>query len=289
MILPDLVLKSRVNVQCNETGLDSYNQCPDQDHFKNFPHAVEYHYNSRGFRDSEWPSDPKDLKSAIWCVGDSFTVGLGSPFSHTWPQVLQKNTESRVINVSMDGASNNWIARRILDIHNAIAPEIIVVMWSYFHRREAAVDGSDEEKRLHFTEANERFDLLNFIKCFTDVNRLQNVNLIHFLIPLAYPNDNAKDKLLINLWNNIKGPTWPQRPPKNFQELENLPEFIINQLKHVFCVYQELHNILGSFVDYSCISSIHHVQQLDWARDKHHFDIFTSRWVARQVMSELKL
>ena len=89
MILPDLILKSRVNMQCNESGIDSYKKCLDRDHFKNFPHAVEYRYNTRGFRDLEWPDDHQELKNAIWCVGDSFTVGIGSPFRHTWPQVLQ--------------------------------------------------------------------------------------------------------------------------------------------------------------------------------------------------------
>jgi hypothetical protein len=286
MILPGLILKSRANLQCNESGIDSYERCSDQDHFKNFPHAVKYHYNSRGFRDLEWPTDPEELKSSIWCIGDSFTVGLGSPFSHTWPQVLQQNTGLRVINVSMDGASNDWIARQTINIHQAIAPKNIIVMWSYFHRRESATGNSDEEKKLHFVKADDKDDLINFKNCIARVNLLQETNLVYFLIPRAYPDHTPH---LVRMWNDIKGPDWPSQPPLNLQELDSLPSFILHELKNMFGLYQELQNLFKSMVDYSSISTIHHVPQMDWARDKHHFDILTSQWVAEQAMAELKL
>jgi len=286
MILPDLILKSRVNLRCNESGIDSYKKCLDRDHFKNFPHAVEYQYNTRGFRDTEWPTDHQELKNAIWCVGDSFTVGIGSPFRHTWPQVLQENTDLRVINVSMDGASNDWIARQTIDIYNTISPRNIVIMWSYFHRREADIKTTDEDRRLHFTETNEKADLENFTNCFAAVNRLQNVNIVHFLIPRAYCNSFNQ---LTTIWADIKGPDWPHQPPRNTQELDELPEFIIHELKHVFCVYQEFLDLFECLDSENSISSIRHVPQLDWARDNHHFDILTSQWVAEQAITDLIL
>jgi len=142
MILPDFVLPSRVNQCWKYTGIDSIEHCSDKKHFKAYPHDITYNYNSRGFRDAEWPDTVDKLKNAIWCVGDSFTVGLGSPIEHTWPYVLQQTLQKRTINISMDGASNNCIARKVLKILTQIQPELIVIHWSYLHRREDSVEAA---------------------------------------------------------------------------------------------------------------------------------------------------
>jgi len=136
MILPDLVLSTRANQHWQFSGMDSLEDCMGKKHFKSYPHAVDYVYNSRGFRDSEWPEDIDQLTHAIWCVGDSFTEGLGSPAEHAWPFLLQNQTNMKTINVSMDGASNAWIARRTVDILTEINPKYIILHWSYLHRRE---------------------------------------------------------------------------------------------------------------------------------------------------------
>ena len=72
-------------------------------HFLSYDYPINYQHNSRGFRDSEWPND---LDNIIWCVGDSFTKGLGAPVEHTWPSILQNKTNKRCLNVSINGASN---------------------------------------------------------------------------------------------------------------------------------------------------------------------------------------
>jgi hypothetical protein len=136
MILPDFILPSRQNQIWAESGIDSLKECLDKKHFKSYPYPIEYRYNSRGFRDSEWPEDINELQNAIWCIGDSFTVGLGSPIEHTWPHILQQQIRNRTINISLDGASNNWIARKAIDVINTIAPSLIIIHWSYIHRRE---------------------------------------------------------------------------------------------------------------------------------------------------------
>ena len=136
MILPDFILPSWVNQHCNYCGMDDLydiNWALDQDQFARYKFSVDYKYNSRGFRDSEWPVD---LKKSIWCIGDSFTVGIGSPLSHTWPNILQSQLKHRTINVSMDGGSNPWMTRKALRIIQEIAPETIIIHWSFLHRRE---------------------------------------------------------------------------------------------------------------------------------------------------------
>ena len=147
MVLADLVLPSRVNQTWQYSGMDSIDKCADVAHFKSYPHTVEYHYNSRGFRDLEWPDN---LKNCIWCIGDSFTVGLGAAQSHTWPSLLQQATNTRTINISMDGASNDWIARRAVDIVQQINPESVVIHWSYLHRREETHAQAAERQWIEF-------------------------------------------------------------------------------------------------------------------------------------------
>jgi hypothetical protein len=136
MFLPDIVIPGLINQSFLTNVIDSPERCLNKKHYASYPWDIAYNYNTRGFRDLEWPDSLKELKNSVWCVGDSFTVGIGSPFAHTWPQVLQQATQQRVINVSMTGASNNWISRKACGILNEIQPALMVIHWSYDHRRE---------------------------------------------------------------------------------------------------------------------------------------------------------
>ena len=127
----------RQNESSAFSGIDCFDCCLDKNHFQSYPHTISYQYNSRGFRDYEWPAS--GLQEAIWCIGDSFTAGIGIPFTHTWPQVLQQKTNRRTINISLDGASNNWIARHAQEIIKELQPRHLIVQWSFSHRREADI------------------------------------------------------------------------------------------------------------------------------------------------------
>jgi hypothetical protein len=135
MTLPDFVLLSRANLEEKFTGVDSEENCLNPQWFKQYPHEVAYRYNSRGFRDAEWPDN---LHNVIWCVGDSFSVGLGSPLHHTWPNILQRKTQTRCVNVSLSGASNQWLARKIESLSQSLMPRCVIVHWSFIHRRESS-------------------------------------------------------------------------------------------------------------------------------------------------------
>lgn len=130
--------------------MDSEERCFITDHFKSYPFPVLYEYNSRGFRDQEWPTSIQELRHSIWCLGDSFTVGIGSPRSHTWSHVLQQRTGTRTVNVSMDGASNNWMARKALRILQEIAPSVMILHWSYLGRREQDIESALDQKWKNF-------------------------------------------------------------------------------------------------------------------------------------------
>lgn len=196
-ILADLQISERANVHSEFSGLDLLENALDKKHFARYPHVVEYQYNSRGFRDVEWPTDLHELQQAVWCVGDSFTAGIGVPFAHTWPQILQQRLGCRTINISLDGGSNNWIARRVVDIAQQVAPRAIVIHWSYDHRREAALEQVlkdlppdvnlttlclDSLRRLHHVELDTSADLANTQLCIDQVSEL-SVPVVHSFIP----------------------------------------------------------------------------------------------------------
>lgn len=198
MILPKIVLPELVNHTCHTTGVDSYNHCFDKAHFESYPYNISYQYNDRGFRDCNWPNN---LQDSIWCIGDSFTVGLGTPFDKTWTQVLKQITNIATINIAMDGASNQWIARKAIDILNEVSPKIMVLMWSYAHRRES--DNStitDLQRRMHYKEYDTATeDFLTFKRCVHSViKRNRKTKLIHLTVPKALDSE-----LLSQVFKNV--------------------------------------------------------------------------------------
>jgi hypothetical protein len=213
-LLSDVINESKLNFRETESGIDSFKRCPDKTWFKNYSYEIIYNYNSRGFRDNEWPND---LKNVVWCIGDSFTTGIGVPYEHTWTYLLAKEIPQKVINVSMDGASNDYIARMSCAINKEINPFAIIHHWSYTHRRE-----KKNKYATWFTKSTEEEDIENFI---TNIKQTSADNTIHSFIPLFEP---------------------PGEHTKNKLKQENIPNVIYNN------------------------------EQLDYGRDRHHYDIITA-------------
>lgn len=174
-----LTIPSRINLPVSITsGLDSLEFCLNKEHFLNYQKEIKYKYNSQGFRDAEWP---KDLSNVIWCVGDSFTVGLGQPFEETWPQLLEKRTGKRCLNLGEDACSNDTIALRAQEICKLHNPKLIVIMWSYLQRRRI----NDKDVQCDINDFGEEKDMNNFGKNFKIVNNLP-IKTINLLIPGAF-------------------------------------------------------------------------------------------------------
>jgi hypothetical protein len=281
MILPDFVLPSRINQTWAYSGIDSLEDCLDKKHFESYPHDITYNYNSRGFRDAEWPDTIEQLQSAIWCVGDSFTVGLGSPLEHTWPWILQQATLRRIINVSMDGASNMWIARHVNLIKKQIDPKNIIAMWSYVHRRECENQNlNSEQRRLLFDKSNNLEDLRNLESCMAMITHSKIIQLaIPGYTPIAYYQ---------SVWQNIRGVDWPELMPSTLNELLALPTFVQTELKEKFKLWTNLQQLMETQLFQSTLEkNLIKVNRLDLARDGHHFDLITSQWVVDQIMPRL--
>jgi len=288
-ILDSTRIISRANENSLFSGLDSIEAIPifdfrKKEHFKNYPHKIEYQYNSRGFRDQEWPTFLDALQNSIWCVGDSFTAGVGVPFLHTWPQILQQIANLRTINVSLDGASNNWIARHARAIINEIKPKNLIVQWSYSHRREAdikvALDPIWEEYYENVKDPTwppcSSFDL------FT-------------ALPINVQNAMRNDQKF-NLW--FEG--FDLDSPRRLLEVDSTPEENIANTQmaiDLICVNSTT-NIIHTFIPdwhsgskyqlnchgYSVINNFH---ILDLGRDHHHYDVKTATNLVNQLITLL--
>ena len=185
LIIPDLV-----NVTRYFKGMDSLERCKDKKHWLDYNKKITYKYNSRGFRDDEWPAD---LSNVIWCVGDSFTVGIGQPFEEIWPRLLQTKIGKRCLNISRDGMSNDTMALMIKEIVNTYNPKNVVVMWSYFNRRRV----NDLDVHHNKNDFGVKQDLENFCKNYKSVEKLPT-NIIHTLIPNAFMHDRNFTKYAID-------------------------------------------------------------------------------------------
>ena len=248
----ELQLPYLKNERLDFTGIDSYVTCLNKKHFNAYPNKISYKYNSRGFRDEEWP---ENLQDAIWCIGDSFTVGIGQPVEETWSSMLQKKLGTRTINISIDGASNTWIARKAKYILKEISPATIVIQWSYTTRRELNdASLSDIERRRHYSEKDiliDANDAKDFIKCFLDVETHKgNTDVVHTFIP-----------------------HWSISPGIYLFENSNF-------IKLLF----KYHGLYANDIKLTTDST-----QLDYARDGHHYDIKTSSKYVAHIMKLLQL
>ena len=177
-----LKIQNKINLYQKTTGMDSFKLCSNKKHFLNYGKNISYRYNSRGFRDHEWP---EDLSDVIWCVGDSFTVGIGQPFEETWPQVLENKLGKRCINIGEDGCSNDRIQSRVNEIIRKYKPRLIVVMWSYMHRRFVNFENIQYDKN----DFGAVKDLKNFIKNYK-LCASEQTKIIHSIVPGGGPDSN---------------------------------------------------------------------------------------------------
>lgn len=273
-MLPEVYVSELADCHMTTTGMDSLMLCQDKKHFLNFPLAIDYRYNSRGFRDKEWP---EDINQAIWCVGDSFTVGLGLPFDCIWSQQLQLHTNYSVISIAMDGASNQWISRMAKKIIADSDPVALVIMWSYANRRELSDSQlSNMQRRQHH---NMQFDIVadynSFEKSVTGLSETRT-KIVHSVVPNFHSVQN------VNLiWSQIRGTDWSVDLPDSFQNLSSeIKEEIINlhrlrDLESQIEIYHRFQSLKKhyDFVEYEVI---------DLARDNHHFGPKTCQLLAEK-------
>lgn len=297
MILPTFVLPGTANQQLTETGTDCLNRCLNKTHWRTYPNSVDYRYNSRGFRDTEWPDD---LINAVWCFGDSYTVGIGAPFNHIWPQLLACQTNQHTINISIDGASNNWMARKIMELSHEIIPKKIIIHWSFTHRREADKNSQELKDQIN----QKWFELYNKIKdpTWPTCKKLEDFKLL--------PNEIQQEILNQHTTrfeaNFIQaGPGFVANYFDEYRRLhysKDLDKNVVNTIECIKSVHESLPttNIVHSFVpDFDTGDNVKEIlaflteqnyrfvppfSKLDLSRDGLHYDIKTAQALCNNLI-----
>ena len=283
-LLSQLMLPTRSN-QCWEySGIDSPKECIDKKHFSTYPHPILYQYNNRGYRDQDWPESIDELRDAIWCVGDSFTVGLGCPIEHTWPYILQQQTQTRTINVSLDGASNDWIARKAQTIINTLGPKVMVIHWSYISRREKNLE-EELEKAWDIFYNNVRdaswphCALADFESLPQHI--IDEINKVHGGLRKIVVND-----------EDLRAGESECTGEEDVKHTVNL----INTLNNNCRTTKIIHSFIPAFQPASLQGAVEsratgivipEFNKLDLARDGIHYDIATSRAFVQQIVERL--
>jgi hypothetical protein len=129
---------------------------------------IFYQFNSRGFRDTEWPAD---CGNAVWCIGDSETLGTGVAQDQTWPAQLCQLLDRPTINISMQKASNYWIERQCQLLFEEIVNSDLVIQWSFIARSELSLIEAKHQELINLY-ATIKEPKWPEIKSFEDFTRL---------------------------------------------------------------------------------------------------------------------
>lgn len=288
MLLSDIFLSTRASQHLYHTGVDSPEWALDKNHFDNYPYKITYCYNSRGFRDSEWP---ENLQDAIWCLGDSFTAGVGCPLDHTWPKILEKHTNTRTINVSLDGASNQWIARKSQLILSEVRPKIMVIQWSYPSRRERSIDQVIEEQWQKFYTGvkDPSWPLVSFQQKHTlppfilqELHKVHNYDLYKSTIETACDEDRRINVIKSSTEQDLDHTIQCIKTLKAWESSTFIVHsFVPKAIRDVD--HEEFFKKLEKEVKH-CIRSF---PVLDLARDGHHYDKLTAEQFVLALVQKL--
>lgn len=195
-----VAIPSYANVCCKFIGLDSQEHCLDSAYFRSYPDDVEYRFNEIGYRTK---SVNEFRGNEILAIGDSFTLGLGVPLQHTWPCRLEQLLNYPVLNFSLNGASNDWLARKTQQLLQWFQPRAIVVHYTFSHRRERPCpDWHDDERTECEPFYTEQENLENWNRAFCYFSSLP-WPVVHSFIPNWHTT--SIDHSLLN--NNVLPPT----------------------------------------------------------------------------------
>ena len=155
-------------------------------HFKPRDNDTLYQFNSLGYRSAEF--DPH-AQTKIFVCGCSYTFGMGVPYEETWPIHLARliaaerhlsERDIAVQNFSQIGASNDYIARTIVQQCARVRPDFAVVAFTHLNRAEyltgarianlghwnlVAPDTADTKPgKDYFRHYNDQYGLLTTLK-----------------------------------------------------------------------------------------------------------------------------
>lgn len=289
-LLSDFELSSYKHRQEDFLLPDTPSTCLNRKHFKTYPHKVNYTFNSRGYRDNEWPDSAKELTEAFWCIGDSSVMGVGAPISHSWPVVLSEMTNKRCINISMLGASNEWIARQVNKLLDQLEVDTVVICWSYVHRREQALQHALEDlwETFYASVKDATWPVVGFKEFDTLPDNIK--------LEIKQQHDFVGFRVESHLMDEhrILGGVCVDEELNLILTLKLIQEIELRKgntkILHTFVpnfINKEYHSKFAQMFERITSQSVLEIKKIDFARDYHHFDIKTSRQFAKQIVGRL--
>ncbi len=122
-------LKERVNKTYTTSGGDTTGSCT-------------YTYNELGFRGDNIKKEGFKVMS----LGCSHTEGVGVNDDETWPAQFCSHIENGVnLNFGTGGRSNDFICRCLMSYYDLIKPDLVLILYTYPHRREIYTDDNSIE------------------------------------------------------------------------------------------------------------------------------------------------
>lgn len=113
-------LSDRVNSIYTTSGSDNTGLCT-------------YTYNELGFRGDSITKEGFKIMS----IGCSNTEGVGVNDNETWPHIFSRKFSDGVnMNFGTGGRSNDFICRTLITYHDIIKPDLVLIMYTFTHRRE---------------------------------------------------------------------------------------------------------------------------------------------------------
>ena len=191
----------------------------------------------------------------------------------------------------MDGASNEWMARKIKRIVEIIAPKTIIVQWSYFTRRERPTGSNDEERKMQYdiSQSDDELDIENFKKCVLQTMKVcKNCQIINSIIPFAFFAISPVE--VRSWWYTDRESNWPATLPESLTDIS--PD-ILEQLKKK-SQYKKyfIHYTVQDFIKNNNIILVDQYDKFfnkEFARDGHHYAIVTATKFVNELQSKFNL
>jgi hypothetical protein len=148
-------------------------------YYQQYPDNIVYQFNDLGFRDV---NSSQYQGNEILALGDSFTLGIGVNVEQTWPYVLQNLLAYPVRNFSLNGASNDWMARKLKVLLNFFNPRLVVIHYSFSHRRERPHNNWQDHERTESEPVyTQEQNISNWVTNYNIINNIK-VPVIHSFI-----------------------------------------------------------------------------------------------------------
>lgn len=99
-----------------------------------------YTYNEFGYRGDSFSKQGFKVMS----IGCSHTEGIGlndwETYSHVFCSLLENSVN---INLGLGASSNDYIARSIINLFDLIKPDLVLIQYTYIHRREIYTENNE--------------------------------------------------------------------------------------------------------------------------------------------------